>query len=127
MISRSVEAALLAEAKAAHPHECCGLLWAGEGLDVARIEPCANVSRSPADSFEIDPGALIAAHKAERAGQGRLAGYYHSHPNGRIGPSLRDRAQASSDGRLWAIVAGDEVTWWRDGEAGFAEVQARPA
>lgn len=122
-VSRSALDALLAEAETAHPLECCGLLWAGEGYDVALIEPCANVSAAPEDSFEIDPAALIAAHKAERAGQARLAGYYHSHPNGRVGPSARDRATACGDGRLWAIVAGGGVTWWVDGEAGFAEVE----
>ncbi|WP_338467713.1 M67 family metallopeptidase [Novosphingobium sp. ZN18A2] len=118
-VSRSALEALLAEAAGAHPLECCGLLWAGAGLDVARIEPCANVAENPADSFEIDPAALIAAHKAERAGEGRLAGYYHSHPNGRSGPSGRDRVQATGDGRQWAIVAGGAVTWWSDDPSGF--------
>lgn len=126
-VSRSALAALLAEAETAHPRECCGLLWGGEGYDVARIEPCANVSPSPEDSFEIDPAALIAAHKAERVGEGRLTGFYHSHPNGRVGPSARDRAMASGDGRVWGIVAGGGVTWWRDGARGFEPMHAGPA
>lgn len=129
-VSRSALAALLAEAEKAHPLECCGLLWAGEAdgeaFDVARIEPCANVAANPADSFEIDPAALIAAHKAERAGEGRLAGYYHSHPNGRVEPSERDRARANGDGRVWGIIADGEVTWWRDGAEGFGEMEAVP-
>ncbi|MDE2562286.1 MAG: M67 family metallopeptidase [Sphingomonadales bacterium] len=125
-VSRSALAALLAEAAKAHPLECCGLLLAGEvdgeACDIARIVPCANVSPTPTDSFEIDPVALIAAHKAERKGKGRLAGYYHSHPNGRAGPSDRDRARASGDGRVWAIIARGEVTWWRDGAGGLTEL-----
>ena len=50
----------------------------------------------------------------------RCVGYYHSHPTGPAEPSATDRAQASGDGRVWAIVGEDGVTFWRDDERGFA-------
>lgn len=106
-------ATLLEEATRAHPRECCGLLL-GKDRRVAMARPAANVHPEPERHFEIDPKALIAAHRAQRAGGLEVLGYYHSHPNGRAEPSPEDRMQASGDGRVWAIIAGGEVTWWRD-------------
>ncbi|MFM5885339.1 MAG: M67 family metallopeptidase, partial [Novosphingobium sp.] len=87
--------------------------------------PAANVHPDPARHFEIDPAALIAAHKAERGGGPQLLGYYHSHPNGRADPSPSDRAQAAGDGRLWAIIANDAVLVWRDTPTGFQALPLR--
>ncbi len=111
-------ATLLAEAAAAAPREACGLLL-GAGRHVAEVRPAANVAPDPCAHFEIDPAALIAAHKAAREGGPQLLGYWHSHPNGRDGPSPTDRAAASGDGRVWVIVANGAITCWRDGESGF--------
>ena len=94
-ISRALHADLLALAAAEPEREVCGLLFGGsERIDA--IQPCANVSENPADSFEIDPAALIAAHKDARAGGRRLIGCYHSHPNGVPEPSARDAADRKS-------------------------------
>jgi desampylase len=48
-----------------------------------------------------------------------LLGYYHSHPDGHPVPSATDCAHASGDDRAWAIVAGGQVGFWRDGTGGF--------
>ena len=117
-------ATLIAEAARAHPRECCGLLL-GQGQRIALAQPAANVHPQPERHFEIDPGALIAAHRAARAGGLELLGYYHSHPNGLARPSQTDAAQASGDGRIWAIVAGGEVSWWRDTVSGFEPLPTR--
>jgi proteasome lid subunit RPN8/RPN11 len=111
-------ATLLAEATRAAPREACGLLLGRSEIAVAA--PCANVHAEPLRHFEIDPAALIAAHRAARAGGPEVLGYYHSHPNGRAEPSDTDRAMASGDGRMWAIVANGAVRLWRDEPAGFA-------
>ena len=127
-ICREAIQAILAHAAQTHPHECCGLLL-GEVAMVTHAQPTANVHPEPARHFEIDPAALIAAHKAERAGGPQVIGYYHSHPSGDPVPSSTDRACAAHDGKLWAIVAREEVRFFRDGEEGFAalsyEVAAR--
>lgn len=116
-VTSGAMATLIEEAARAHPREGCGLLF-GDGR-IERAEVAANVHSEPLRHFEIDPAALIAAYKAERAGGPRIAGYWHSHPTGAAAPSAEDRACASGDGRIWAIVAGEAVTFWRDLPGGF--------
>jgi proteasome lid subunit RPN8/RPN11 len=107
-----------AHAAAALPHEACGILL-GEGERITEARPAANVHASPQTHFAIDPQALIDAHRAARAGGPQVVGYYHSHPIGPAAPSATDRALAAGDGRVWAILAGADARFWRDGEAGF--------
>ncbi len=103
-------AAIRAAAVAAYPHECCGLLMgrheAGAWM-VEEVIACANVAIEPARRFEVDPKALIAAHRAARETGRELIGPYHSHPNGHDRPSDHDRAwaaEAGVDGEVWLIV-----------------------
>lgn len=111
-ISRTVLDAIRSHAAAEAPREACGLLFGtAERIDAAMA--AANVAHDPERRFEIDPAALFAAIRAERAGGAKLVGYYHSHPSGRAEPSETDRAMAEPDGKLWLIVAGDAVTAWR--------------
>jgi proteasome lid subunit RPN8/RPN11 len=117
-------ATLVEEARLALPRECCGLLL-GKGSRVALAQPAANVHPQPERHFEIDPKALIAAHRGARAGGLELLGYYHSHPNGRAEPSASDQAAASGDGLIWAIIASGEASWWRDQPSGFAALPTR--
>jgi proteasome lid subunit RPN8/RPN11 len=117
-------ATLLEEATLAAPHECCGLLL-GQGQRIDRAVPAANLHSDPSRHFEIDPAVLIPALRAERQGGARVIGYYHSHPNGLARPSAEDRACASGDGRIWAIVAAGAVTWWRDDKEGFEALSLR--
>jgi proteasome lid subunit RPN8/RPN11 len=111
-------AAMTDHAARAAPHEACGLLL-GAGDTVREARPTANIAPDPARFFEIDPAALIAAHRAERAGGPTVLGFYHSHPSGDPVPSYEDRRQASGDGRVWAIVAAGDVRCWRDCPQGF--------
>nr|WP_068864028.1 M67 family metallopeptidase [Erythrobacter dokdonensis] len=112
-------AAMRAAAAATHPREACGILL-GEGGRIISARPTRNVHPTPETRFEIDPQALIDAHRAARAGGLEVVGYFHSHPAGAAAPSATDRAMAAGDGRIWAIIAGGNVTFWRDGEQGFA-------
>jgi proteasome lid subunit RPN8/RPN11 len=89
-------------ARVAHPHEACGVLL-GAGCRITAARQAANVHPTPATHFEIDPQALIDAH-----------------PVGEPVPSATDRASASGDGRVWAILAGEDVRFWKDGAEGFA-------
>lgn len=118
-VSSEVLAALIDAARAAHPHEACGILL-GEGERITAAVPAANIHPAPHTHFEIDPAALIAAHRAARApGAPQVLGYYHSHPAGDPVPSATDQAMAARDGRVWAIIAGADVAFWTDGEQGF--------
>jgi desampylase len=113
-----------AAAAAAHPLEACGLLL-GEGGRITAAHETANVHPAPETHFEVDPQALVDAHRAARSeGAPQVIGYFHSHPSGPASPSATDRASASGDGRVWAIIAGNDVQFWKDGDSagngGFA-------
>ena len=123
IVTSGALATLSIEAARAHPYECCGLLFGARRIEFA--EPALNVHSDPARGFEIDPQMLIAAHRATRQGGPRLRGYYHSHPRGPAEPSATDRAQASGDGLIWAIIASEGVTFWRDWEQGFEALPYR--
>lgn len=121
LIRQSALTAMLAAARDAAPLEACGLLL-GTGPCIERAVPAANVAPDPARHFEIDPAALIAAHRAARDGQGQgqqVLGYFHSHPNGLARPSATDAQSAARDGRVWIIVANGVITCWCDGPDGF--------
>jgi len=117
-ISRSILAGMKKASMAAAPREACGLLL-GAGREIERFTECANVSEVPEIRFEIEPAALFAALRAERAGGPAVLGYWHSHPSGDATPSRTDAAMAAPDGKLWVILGGDAVTCWRAGAAGL--------
>ncbi|MEM9502146.1 MAG: M67 family metallopeptidase [Pseudomonadota bacterium] len=117
-VQRRVYNALIAEAEAAHPRECCGLLLGRAGR-ITQARSTANVHPQPETHFEIDPQALVDAHRAERGGGLQIMGYFHSHPTGNCHPSETDRSQSARDGKVWAIVAGDDVMFWQDDPGGF--------
>lgn len=117
-VASSVIATVVAESASAAPAECCGLLLGGDAIE--RVVPAANVAADPLRHFEIDPQALISAHRAARQGGPQVLGYYHSHPSGHPVPSATDCAHAGGDGRIWAIVARGQVRFWQDTPAGFA-------
>lgn len=113
-IASSVVAAIADHARAAAPDEACGILF-GDDCRITAAEPAANVAAHPARAFEIDPAALLRAHRDAR-GQGRsVVGWYHSHPNGVTEPSATDAARAVEDGKLW-LIAGTSGS--RSGDGG---------
>ncbi|WP_201742326.1 Mov34/MPN/PAD-1 family protein [Novosphingobium ovatum] len=143
-LARAVAPAMEAHVAAAWPNEACGLLLgAVEGgcVRVLAAVPCANVASDPARKFEIDPAALIAAHRAAREGTGaRVVGCFHSHPVGGAFPSARDVAAAAGDGAIWAIVAPAcgavrhlsteqpsdwRIGWWQSSRNGFEHLSPR--
>ena len=119
-VTSGVMATLRVQAANAAPLECCGLLL-GSGERIELAQPARNIADDPAIRFEIDPMSLLKAHKEARNGGPQVLGYYHSHPVGHPLPSAVDCDHASGDGRIWAIIAGEEVTFWRDEAEGFSE------
>jgi proteasome lid subunit RPN8/RPN11 len=110
---------ILAHAASEPDREVCGLLF-GDGSAITSARPAPNIAADPARTFEIDPALLIAAHKAARSGGPRLIGHYHSHPNGRLIPSLRD-ADAAEPGMIWLIVADGAAALFRAQRGGGIE------
>ena len=117
-ISRCVIDTIHAAAEKAAPREACGLLF-GDFDAISDVQVTENVAENPERHFEIDPKALFAALRAERAGGPKLAGYWHSHPSGDATPSAIDAAMAEGDGKLWLIVGDGSMTLWRADDAGF--------
>ncbi|HEY6815101.1 MAG TPA: M67 family metallopeptidase [Croceibacterium sp.] len=109
-----------AAASESAPEECCGLLLGHDCVEEAR--QAANCAPDPRRHFEIDPQALIDAYRAARAGGPQVIGFFHSHPAGPAEPSPTDRALAAHDGKVWAILGRDGVTFWRDDGDGFARL-----
>ena len=109
-IAPALLARLLDEAASTPAEEICGLLF-GTRDRIAAARPTRNVAADRRTWFEVDPAALFAALRAERAGGPTLIGHYHSHPNGRAEPSPRDLA-AAEPGRLWLIIGGGEARAW---------------
>ncbi len=125
---------LAAEAAAAFPRECCGLIegvrefppplagevpsraQAGRGaggcnVDKTRYEvraldlhPARNMATRP-DRFEIDPAAQFALLRRLRGTGREIVGCYHSHPNGAAALSPWDRQGAFEQDFLWLVIA----------------------
>lgn len=120
-VSSAVIDQLRDEAARAFPRECCGLL-AGTDCRIEAVIPARNVHPEPRTHFEIDPRALIDAHRAARGTGPNVLGYYHSHPDGEPTPSATDRAMASGSDLLWAIIGENAVQFWKDGPDGFQKL-----
>ena len=112
-VARSVMRQMNQAALAAHPLEACGILL-GEGGSLTHFIQTANVHPSPQTHFEIDPQALIDAHREAREGGAQVLGYFHSHPKGPAEPSQTDASMAAGDGKIWAIWGEGALTFWRD-------------
>ncbi len=102
---------LRSEASASPKAEICGLLF-GDRSRIAGARACRNVHPEPARRFEVDPAALLAAHRAQREGGPTLIGCYHSHPSGDATPSSTDADAALPDGSIWLIVTETAARAW---------------
>ena len=118
VVTREALDAMEAASRAEHPREACGIL-SGEGTRVSSFMQTANIHPHPETHFEIDPQALIDAHREARNGGPQVIGYFHSHPQGEAAPSKTDRAMAAGDGKVWAIAGKGRLQFWRDDPAGF--------
>ena len=94
-ISQSVLKELCRHAVGELPDECCGILMGrrsgGDGT-VHRAVPAENIAESDRrNSYQIDWETLFAALRSARLEGTEIIGFYHSHPDGSITPSQRDR------------------------------------
>jgi proteasome lid subunit RPN8/RPN11 len=106
-ISRAVLDQILLHAAQFPDEEVCGLLFGGRDA-ITSAGPVPNVAADRRQWFELDPAALLAAHRAQRLGGRSVAGHYHSHPSGAALPSPRD-AESAVAGAIWLIVCEGEV------------------
>ena len=121
----ALRAQILAEARAARPRECCGLVLGrrvGADAAAATLHPARNLA-SAADRFELAPEDHFSAQRAAR-GQGlAVIGCYHSHPDGAARPSAADRAGAGEEGLVWLIAADGVLAAFVFERDGFAAAE----
>jgi len=88
---------ILNHARSSYPEECCGFLL---GLDsgtrkILRVIPAQNMNGTSKKSrYDIDPKEFMQADEEARRLRLELIGFYHSHPNAPVHPSLFDREHA---------------------------------
>ena len=107
LLPREFRTRIEAQAQAAFPGECCGLIEGrrdNNRAQVLALHPARNIAARP-DRFEVHPEDHFAALKAARANGRAIIGCYHSHPNGAPEPSVTDRAGAGEENFLWLIAA----------------------
>jgi len=103
-LSDASRAQLIEWARAAVPHEACGLLLGrrrGEGVEVEHVRLARNVAADARRAFEVHPeDHLVFSLEAERHGLD-VVGAWHSHPRGPATLSPADLAAAANG---WAHV-----------------------
>lgn len=116
--------AIVAHARLAAPHECCGLLL-GHDRAIVDAMRAGNVAATPRRTYTIDPEGHFRAIRAARERGLDVIGAYHSHPSSAAVPSPADRRQAFP-GFLFLIVGlGSDppgVTAWQFEAGNFAHV-----
>jgi len=97
------------DARAALPHECCGLLiGAGETVvTIDRVVAAMNIAGNARRRFEVDPQLQFDTLRKLRDTPLRVVGHYHSHPGGPAAPSATDLEMAFDPQAIWLIVAID--------------------
>jgi proteasome lid subunit RPN8/RPN11 len=103
---------LIAEAGAAYPAECCGLIEGtvtSEGWRATALHGSKNLAANTAQGFLIDSHAHFDLLRRLRGTDRAIIGCYHSHPGGIAKPSERDRAEAIDDGFVWLITGEGQV------------------
>ena len=99
-IPNRVHEEIVAHAKEAYPHECCGVL-VGNMLGakkVFNVERATNLNKErAADRYILDPMELNLIDKVARASSLEIIGFYHSHPDHTDRPSKFDRENGQPD------------------------------
>jgi proteasome lid subunit RPN8/RPN11 len=119
MVPRQIYEALLEQALAELPNECCGLLAGRCEGNIGRVEhhyPLVNALRSPVE-YESEPRSMFEAERDRRRRGLEFLAVYHSHPTSEPIPSRKDRERSYSPEVVNLIVSlktsGPAVrAWW---------------
>jgi [CysO sulfur-carrier protein]-S-L-cysteine hydrolase len=120
LIPRPILAAMLAQAAAELPNECCGLLGGAPTPDghlrARSFHPLVNAAASPT-AYESEPRGMFRAMRELRSSGMDVVAVYHSHPSSPPVPSRHDLALSWGEGVVNLIIslqsAQPEVRgWW---------------
>jgi proteasome lid subunit RPN8/RPN11 len=107
IVSRDFSAAIVAQARAEAPLECCGLLAGRIRDDAAIVEaryPLVNEAASPVEFVSEARSMFAATREMDRLGL-KLLAIYHSHPGAPPVPSTTDLARNYSPDVVNIIVS----------------------
>ena len=124
-IARSFVDAIVAQARAEAPNECCGMI-AAAGERAVALHPARNAAASPL-RYEIDGMEQYRIQTAIEDAGHDLGAIYHSHTRSAPEPSQTDINLAFYPDTLYVIVgvAGEEadVRAWRIVDRQVSEVE----
>lgn len=129
-LSREVYDELIEHAESGVPEEVCGVLGGEYEEDTSRIDVvrrAENAADTPRTEYYIDPAEQLELMEDLEADGRDVAGFYHSHPEGPVGPSRTDAARATWPGLSYLIVVLDGAypyvgSWrWNDEEELFEQ------
>jgi proteasome lid subunit RPN8/RPN11 len=112
---------------AAFPDECCGALNERAGTIFIALALPNTTDEGARRRFRVGPDGYRKADSFARAAGGRLAGFYHSHPDEPARPSQYDLEHAWPNLAYVILgvnagVPGDVTVWQlRDDRSGFDE------
>ena len=96
---------IIAHAREAAPHECCGLIGGSAGGKAQAIYRARNVAADPLTAYEAAPEDLFAAQRTMRDRGEQLLAIYHSHPRAKNPePSATDIRLAYYPSAVYLIV-----------------------
>ena len=110
-LSKSIQDAIVRQAEAEMPNECCGYLAGTRSeadITVSRRFPMTNVDASP-EHFSFDPKEQFAAIKAARADDLELLANYHSHPETSARMSAEDIRLANDTSIIYLIYSVEDA------------------
>ncbi len=102
-LPKELKAAILNQARAEIPYECCGLIASNQGN--IQYFPCKNLSTEPKESF-----ALGGYDRVEDENDEILA-LVHSHPGHSIEFSPLDISACEESGVPWIVVDPISESW----------------
>ena len=120
VIPKAILDAVLSQARAELPNECCGVLAGQVDLGVGTVSqhfPVRNDLSSP-KSYATNPRDLLHVLRATRAAGTEWLAVYHSHPSSAAIPSRTDLANNTYGTSLVHLVLGlaasepDLRAWW---------------
>jgi [CysO sulfur-carrier protein]-S-L-cysteine hydrolase len=100
--------AMILQAQAEHPNECCGLL-AGKDSRVSQIYKMTNTQHSPIN-YLMDPREQFVVFKEMRKKGLDLLAIYHSHPHTQAYPSKTDVRLAYYPEAAYLILSLEDKT-----------------
>ena len=96
---------IIAHAREAAPHECCGLIGGTNERVATTIYRTRNTALNPLTTYEAAPQDLFAAQRQMRARGEQLIAIYHSHPRAaKPEPSVTDVRLAYYPAAVYLIV-----------------------